>query len=251
MNYSIIVILFTSVLAIGVFADLFQKKIQQFTKYIIPLSIAFVLALICTHILPELFHEDDHSIGVYLLLGFVFQIILELLSKGIEHGHVHAPEKKNGITVIISLMIGLSLHSYNEGMPLIAIDNHSNHIHEHSHSITNSTNSVYFIMILAHKLPIAAILMIFFLTAINKRWVRYSLLILFAATAPLGAITGYFITQIDVHGIFNILLAISTGMLLHITTLLIFEDHHHQKDKWRNIALISGGILLGVMFYYF
>src|SRR5690606_32121841 len=42
-------------------------------------------------------HNHDHGamkkIGLFIMLGIVFQIILEYFSKGAEHGHVHVHEK--------------------------------------------------------------------------------------------------------------------------------------------------------------
>ena len=86
---------------------------------------------------------------------------------------------------------------------------------------------------------------------IIERWRRYALLCFFALTAPIGAIVGFTITNNEsTQDVANILLAISTGMLLHIATLLVFEKHHEQKEKWSNILLIISGLLLGVIFYY-
>ena len=252
-------ILFFSVLITGVIADHFHKEIQKFNKYIIPFSISFVLSLIFTHILPELYTSKSHFIGIFLLIGFILQIILELLSKGIEHGHVHAPADHKGWTLLLPLMIGLSLHSFIEGMPLISLDEtmqheiihheHDHSSHEHHHN-THSTGYIYFIMIIAHKLPVAAILMVFFIKHLKTRWKRYALLCFFALTAPLGALTGHALNNLNINeNIINILLAISTGMLLHIATLLVFEKHHEVKEKWSNILLIICGLILGILLY--
>ena len=257
---STLYILFFSVIVTGIFADLFKKEIKKFNKYIIPFSISFVLALIFTHILPELYITPSKTIGIFIVIGFVLQIILELLSKGIEHGHVHAPSDHKGWTLLLPLMIGLSLHSFIEGMPLISIDEslnhelihheHSAHGHEPHHHSEHSTGSVYFIMIIVHKLPIAAILMVFFIKHLQIRWKRYALLCFFALTAPLGALTGEKLTNFNINeNLISILLAVSTGMLLHIATLLVFEKHHEVKEKWSNILLIACGLSLGILLY--
>ena len=256
MNTSLYILIF-SVIITGVIADFFHKEIKQFNKYIIPFSISFVLALIFTHILPELYTTPSKTIGIFLVIGFVLQIILELLSKGIEHGHVHAPSDHKGWTLLLPLMIGLSLHSFIEGMPLISIDeplNHeiAHHGHDHSHHNHSlpSTGSIYFIMIIAHKLPVAAILMVFFIKHLHIRWKRYALLCFFALTAPMGAWTGNLLNDLNINkDLIPILLAISTGMLLHIATLLVFEKHHEVKEKWSNILLIICGLTLGILLY--
>ena len=43
-------------------------------------------------------------------------------------------------------------------------------------------------------------------------------------------------------------LALTTGMLLHITTLLIFEDQSF-KDKFKNLFIIIIGIVFGVFIF--
>ena len=95
-----LIILFLSVVIIGLIADFARNKLKNYNKYIIPFSVAFVLSLICLHIIPELFQQPNRYIGLFVLIGFVIQILLELLSKGIEHGHVHFHGKLTEIKVI-------------------------------------------------------------------------------------------------------------------------------------------------------
>ena len=250
MNPSTLYIIFFSVLAVGILANLFQRKINYLNKYIIPFGISFVLSLIFLQILPELYQTNNKLIGLFFVIGFALQILLELLSKGIEHGHIHAPKSHVGVKLIIPLMLGLCLHSFIEGMPLISIEN-TTHLHGGHQHHSNEISGIYFMMIIVHKLPIAAILMFFFIKHINQSWKRYLLLLIFALTAPLGAILGFTLSNSSYFNEFSmLLLALSTGMLLHIATLLVFEKYHDQKEKWANIALIIGGLILGVIFYY-
>ena len=67
---------------------------------------------------------------------------------------------------------------------------------------------------------------------------------------PLGGLTGTFLQDQNWFDSLSVnLLAITSGMLLHITTLLIFEEYHNNKDKVKNIFLIIGGILLGLIIF--
>ncbi len=250
MNTSTLYIIFFSVLAVGVLADFFQRKVNYLNKYIIPFGISFVLSLIFIHILPELFHTNNKLIGLFFVIGFALQLLLELLSKGIEHGHIHAPKNRVGAKLLLPLMLGLCLHSFIEGMPLISIEKTA-HIHQGHHHHSNEISGIYFMMIIVHKLPIAAILMFFFIKHITKSWIRYLMLIIFALTAPLGALSGYILSSSsDFNELSMLLLSLSTGMLLHIATLLVFEKYHDHKEKMINIFLILGGLALGVIFYY-
>ena len=107
-------------------------------------------------------------------------------------------------------------------------------------------------MILIHKLPIAAVL-IFFLNSIGLSDIKkYGLLIVFASTSPIGALFGEKLVQFSFFNDWSLkFLAISCGMLLHITTQLIFEDHHQSKNKTNNIITITLGIVTGVLLFSF
>src|SRR5690606_4713617 len=65
-------------------------------------------------------HTHDHkamkTIGLFIMLGIVFQIILEYFSKGAEHGHVHIHEKMPRLPWL--LFGSLCLHALFEGMPI-------------------------------------------------------------------------------------------------------------------------------------
>ena len=175
------------------------------------------------------------------------RVLLELLSKGIEHGHVHLHGEISNKELIV-IFIGLAIHSFIEGMPINTFESSV-----HQHTITNinsSFSSIYLSTILIHKLPIAAVLIIF-LNSINSSYLKkFVFLFLFAASSPLGGIVGELIVNIDFFKGFSLnLLAISCGMLLHITTLLIFEDHHNSKGKIKNILTISAGIVTGILIF--
>ena len=242
-------ILFFSVLIVGILTEILYKKIEKFKPVIISFSVALVLTLLCTHVLPELFSTHDHQLGYYLLAGFIIQILLELLSKGIEHGHVHLHGEISNKELIV-IFIGLAIHSFIEGMPINTLE-----ISSHQHNLTNidsSFSEIYLSTILIHKLPIAAVLIIF-LNSINSSYLKKVIfLLLFAVSSPLGGVFGEFVVNIDFFRGFSFnLLAVSCGMLLHITTLLIFEDHHNSKGKIKNILTISVGILTGILIFSF
>ena len=74
-------VLFFGVLLTGIITELLKNKLEKFSHFLISFSVSIVLALICVHILPELFSNENPTIGYYVLAGFVIQILLELLSK--------------------------------------------------------------------------------------------------------------------------------------------------------------------------
>ena len=241
-------ILFFGVLFTGMLTEIISKKLEKYQQIIISYSVAIVLTLIFTHILPKLFSGHNYNIGYFLLIGFILQILLELLSKGIEHGHIHSKGKISNKELLV-IFIGLSIHSFIEGLPIHTFKDIS---HQHHFIDLNSFSWVYLFTILIHKLPIAAVLIIF-LNSINSSYsIKITFLLIFAISSPAGAFFGEYLVN---FGFFNNwsnnLLAISCGMLLHITTLLIFEDHHHSSEKVKNIISISVGIITGILIFSF
>jgi|TARA_Y100000385_G_C12978383_1_gene587253 zinc and cadmium transporter len=240
-----ITILFFSVLFTGLLTELVSKKLEKYKTIIISYSVAIVLTLLCTHILPELFSGHNHEIGYFLLTGFILQILLELLSKGIEHGHVHLHGEISNKQLMV-IFIGLTLHSFIEGLPIKTFED----LDTHSISFNSTSISwVYLSAILIHKLPIAAVLMIF-LNSINSSLTKKIIfLLVFAISSPAGGYFGEYLIKFDFFRDWsNNFLAISCGMLLHITTLLIFEDHH-SNEKLKNIITISAGIITGLLIF--
>ncbi|MCT4579785.1 MAG: ZIP family metal transporter [Flavobacteriales bacterium] len=256
-NWSIILALFLVVMATGVVTYIFQDLFRGIKHYLTTVGVAFVLSLICVHILPEVFHSHVSNIGAYLLLGFVFQIFLELFSKGIEHGHVHqhGEEKHYSINkTLVSMFFGLCVHSLIEGIPLFIIDTADLHAgHGHSHSVVHATegfSTVLFWAIIGHKIPVAVVLMLFLIQSQLKKSTIIWLFILFASMSPIGGIIGLSIDNTDiVNDLSSILLAVTTGMLIHVTTLLVFEEYHNQKEKIKNIVLIIIGLVLGIFVF--
>lgn len=254
-NWNIILILFFAVITAGIATYLFQELFKNIKHYLITVGVAFVLSLICVHILPEIFQSHVKDIGAYLLVGFIFQIFLELFSKGIEHGHVHEHNHNYSInTTLLSLFFGLCVHSLIEGIPLFILETADVHSHAgHTHRLVYTSkgfSTVFFLAILGHKIPVAIVLMLFLLQSELKKSTIIILFLLFASMSPLGGLIGLVVQNYDiVNDLTSILLAVTTGMLIHVTTLLVFEEYHNQKEKVKNIVLIIIGLALGTFVF--
>ena len=109
-----LILLFGSVIAGGIIAQFFKPKKEKNIQILLTSSGAYLLVVSLLHLLPELFEQKTSKyIGLYILGGFLIQILLEHFSKGIEHGHF---QKKKIIP--FSVLISLCLHALLEGMPL-------------------------------------------------------------------------------------------------------------------------------------
>jgi zinc and cadmium transporter len=118
-----LVILFFSAFLGGTAIFLVKSDKSQLLKLILSFSGAYLFAITVLHLIPEAYSGPDHEdIGIFILIGFLLQILLEQFSEGVEHGHIH---KHNENKVFpYGIMISLCLHAFLEGMPL-AKDQHN------------------------------------------------------------------------------------------------------------------------------
>jgi len=227
MNITTLGLLFLSVIAGAIFVELFNPKKGKNIQLLLTFSGAYLLAVSFLHLLPELFwHNTTENIGIYILGGFVIQILLEYFSQGIEHGHFH---KSNIIP--FSVLISLCLHALLEGVPL------GGDLHEHAH------NALLYGIVL-HKMPVAIVLMTFFLQSNMKRSRAYMLLSLFAIMSPLGVYAGNIFDALSFYH--DEILAIVIGIFLHISTTILFESTDGHRFSFTKIITIIVGTLLAI-----
>jgi zinc transporter ZupT len=82
-----------SVLLGYAFALFLKPKAKKNLKLLLAFSGSFLLSLTVMHLLPEIYKTLSPTIGLYIMIGILFQIVLDFFSKGAEHGHVHGHDK--------------------------------------------------------------------------------------------------------------------------------------------------------------
>lgn len=221
----IILLLILSVL-IGVFLGKYFGSKQQFAKNLLILSAGFLITICLNEVFPEVYETGGHNIGIFVILGVLIQMLLENLTKGFEHGHVHHDSDDHSI-IPIALIAGLFVHAFIEGIPL-------------SHE--KETFSPYLLGILFHNIPISFVLGSFLAHSKNfstKFWIIVSV---FALASPLGMLLGkYFDEELKVY-----FLAVVGGIFLHISSVIIFESNKNHKMDWQKIILVIVGISLAL-----
>ncbi|MGE0560697.1 MAG: ZIP family metal transporter [Flavobacteriales bacterium] len=212
-----------------------KPKLNSNLKLLLSFSGAFLLAICFLHLIPELYNDYSYNIGVFILVGFVLQVLLEYFSKGIEHGHYH-PDKEKKIFPY-ALFLSLCLHSFVEGMALVE----SNHVHLH-----HSDNSSLLIGILIHKIPVVIILVTLLLSNKNSYVTTLISTIIFCITAP----TGLFLASTYGNTILenvSVLNALAVGILLHVSTTILFETSEGHKFHLKKFIVIIIGLLTAIL----
>jgi len=222
-------------------------------NYITIFGGAFLFASCFINLVPHMFIGDEpyrfvtpgihFKIAAAVMLGFLIQLLLEQLTKGAEHGHNHCPccEEEHeaeehhhehhphaghchnaSIHPVTGLIIGLSIHAFLEGMPMVDIDGD---IHQ---------GLLYGIVL--HNIPIALVLIGLFMHNGYGFWKSLMLLTVFAVMTPLGSLCNLYLMP-DNEVLQSLLMGVVVGILLHVSVSILF-DHDHNSFSWAKFALI-------------
>lgn len=218
---------------IGYAIALFLKpKKKTNLKLLMAFSGSFLLSITVMHLLPEVYeaslhahhdhdhgHEHSNAIGIFIMLGILFQIILEFFSKGAEHGHVHGHEEMHKMPWL--LFISLCIHALLEGFPV-----------SHHHDLA--------LGIAIHHLPIAIILTSFFVNAHLNKTAILLFMVAFAIMTPLGTVLSEYLPFLTAY--YTEITAVVIGILFHISSTIIFESSEGHKFNLAKLSMIAIGI---------
>ena len=198
-----------------------QPKDKKNLKLLLAFSGSFLLSLTVMHLLPEVYNSGNPKVGLFIMVGILFQIILEFFSKGAEHGHVHGHDKMTQMPWL--LFISLCIHALLEGFPV-----------GHHHDLA--------LGIAIHHLPIAIILTTFFIHAELNKTALFLFMFMFAIMTPLGTLFSDTFPLLNDY--YTQITAIVIGILFHISSTIIFESSEGHKFNIAKVSVIILGIVL-------
>ena len=213
----------------------FFKTSGRVLKLILAFSGAFLLTISFVDILPEIYTvESKNIIGIFILIGFFIQLLLDFITKGVEHGHEHEDihHHHTSFPSVLPILIGVCLHSFLEGMPLA------------QNFGAAEFQQTLLIGIVIHNIPISLVLMGLLIHSNTKKTAAVIQLLIFALSAPLGTfLCNYFgssfINNLNLY--YDIVMAMVVGIFLHISTTILFEsDEKHGFNLFKFIAIILG-----------
>jgi len=194
---------------------------KKFLPLLLSFSGALLLSIIAFELLPSTYQNTSGNPGMWILTGILLQLVLESLSKGAEHGHLHV---HNSNRLPITLFISLSIHAIVEGFSL-------------------GKFSGLTLGVSIHKLPITIVLALFLAKSNIKKSTSFFLLILFGLMTPLGSyLSTFWDTEPHIQSIIN---ALVIGVLLHVSTTILFESNSHHTLKINNLITIVVAFIIG------
>lgn len=245
MSGWLFLLLAASTLTGGLLPFALRKKANDtLLKTLLSFGGSFLFSVTILYLIPETFESGDKLVGVFVLCGFFFQIILEQFTGGVEHGHLHLHEHKNEKLIKAQIFFSLSLHSFMEGIPL-GTDMFGN----------ANTQHTFFFGIMLHELPAAFALSSILNHGKPLQLKSFVMALLYALMAPAGALLSHVLSMEDVaqaheHGHhahsqgFNYLMAFIIGTFLHISTIILFENSpNHRFSRYKIISVMLGALL--------
>lgn len=180
---------------------------------------AFLLGVCVLGLLPEATEGTSRLPFFCILAGFLIQQLLEALSAHAEHGHVE--DHHNHGVPVLGLMLGLCLHAFLEGMPLV--------------ETSGAVNQGLVWGIVIHNIPVALILVALFTAHRMGFWRVLALLLLFGIMSPAGSLVNLFLVQPDEEQQ-RMIIGLVIGVLLHVSSSILF-DHKQHGFSWLNLGL--------------
>lgn len=218
----------------------FLNGSQKSIKYPLIFAGSFLFSITIIHILPEVFSLSTNpmQVGLFILLGFFIQQILEYFTSGIEHGHFHAHEKVSSGSRI-GLLVALVIHSLMEG----ALLTHDSPFHERHESYS------LLLGILLHKMPAALALMATLNPSGKFTPKLWAILIIFSLSSPAGLLLS---DQLAFSpDTLLILFALVSGSFLHISTTIFVESSPNHRFGFDKILTSATGAAIAILAEYF
>lgn len=209
----------------GLLISLFLKPSSSKSfQLLLSFSGAYLLSVTVFELLPEVYSSGNEQVGIFIMLGLLLQIVLEFISKGVEHGHMHLDKSTNKFPLL--LLISLSIHSLLEGFPLEKSD----------HLLTG---------VVVHKIPVAAILAAFLLNSNIGKPKAILFLGIFALMTPLGSWLQANFAEINQYS--EYINAVVIGIFLHVSTTILFEASKNHSFNASKLGVVIFGILLAYL----
>lgn len=243
-------ILFFACILSGSFVFVFKKH-EKILSYIGVFGGAFLLAVCFVHLLPEALtlqgethncahhshhHSHSHSflsVGFFVLIGFILQLVLELLSNGAEHGHLHDEKHhsdKNSILPALMMLLGVSIHAFLEGFALV---------------VNGVVNYSLLIGVVLHNIPIAMLVVNAFMLGGCSKFKSFAYLSVFALMGVLGSMFSIYFEFL--HDSMGYVIGFVVGILLHVSISTLFDSKESHKYNFVRFLVVIVAFLLAVL----
>jgi zinc and cadmium transporter len=228
----IYLVLFVTVIASGSLIFLFKSENPKVLKLLLAFSGAFLIGISFMKLVPEVFSSSVRFAGLFVMFGFLIQLVLELITEGVEHGHSHIHDDNEKVSPFI-LLSGLCIHAFLEGTPI-------------SEGVDIRIRHSLVLGIVVHNIPISITLMSLLLHYGCSRTKAFIYLSVFALMSPLGSILSGLIpfdSAATLQTFCTYTMAVVIGIFLHVSTSILFETGDNHRYNIQKFITVCLGIL--------
>jgi zinc and cadmium transporter len=224
-------LLFLTVIVSGSMIFIFKSDNERIFKLMLAFSGSFLIGISFLKLVPEVFSSGYRFAGFFVILGYLIQLVLELITEGVEHGHSHVHREDEKVSPFI-LLIGLCIHAFLEGTPI-------------SSGIDKDIRHSLVIGIIVHNIPISLTLMGLLLHYGCSKYKAMLYLSVFAIMTPAGSVASNLVSFGSLAGMqtfFTCIMAVVIGIFLHVSTSILFEAEDNHKYNIKKFIVICFGI---------
>ena len=207
-------------------------------RLILAFSAAYLFTIAIIHMLPEAFMQNQvKQTGLFIVVGFCIQLVIDTFSTGIEHGHVHLHSHECKTHLPYGIIVGLLLHSFLEGLPVYSL-NQADGTH---------VNEQLILGLAVHNFPITIAFVALLKEHAGSRTKNMILVVLFSCMAPLGYLSSYILQSFGLNDYVlysRIAYAQVIGIFLHISTAILFESSEHHRYNIAKAMVMTAGIVV-------
>lgn len=239
-------ILFATAILGGGIILIWGKKWLNHLGLMLTFGGAYLMGLVFLHLVPELFGANIPKAGWFVLIGFMFQVLLEYMSQGLEHGHYHEHKGHAHKSFPIMIFASLCLHAFIEAMPLAGGAHDHGHAHQHIHLASNSL----LIGLVVHKFPVAMVLAGMLMGSNLKVAMQWLFVAVFGLMPVLGILVGDSIIHAFPEGVDQFMAVMSgvlIGILLHISTTILFESSDGHRFNFVKLMVVVAGMVIAAL----
>lgn len=253
-------------LAGGALLELLGNKAIKNLPLILAFGGSYIMGLLFLHLVPEAYSYSStvNIAGIFVLGGFLVQILLEYISMGLEHGHVHlvghCKDHDHAKALPWAALVSLCVHALLESMPLAEGAGMENQVHkmgmaiDHVHiSPDMDVTSPLFVGLALHKLPVALVLMGLMKSTGVSALSRWGVLAVFGLM-PLIGMYGYdyvMHSSIELPGGAGAFMAATHGLvigiLLHVATTVLFEAGEGHRFNLKKLGAVIVGLSIAYL----
>lgn len=248
LMYIVVANVVSTVVSIAFAAALSFRYLSGLVDRLVPVSAGLLLAVACTHLLPEAFESGQHAvaIGWTLLIAMLGLFLLEKGSlihhthhhEGDAHHHHHGHDAREARRGGMPILIGDAFHNFTDGMVIAS-----------AFLVDIKLGVLSTLAIMAHEIPHEVGDFMILLNAGYSKARAFVFNLLSGLAAVVGGVVGYFLLD-AAQGLLPFALAVAAASFMYIALSDLLPEMMRRsslKHSLPEVSLVAAGVALAAL----